>query len=177
MMLMASESSAAWGAMLEDLAGRGLGDPVLCVVDGNAGLSRALSRTWPRTKVQRCVVHKLRNLLTHAPRRLHDELRDDYHAIVFAEDGGAARRAYAAFLKKWHKGCPGAAKSLEEAGAEWLTFFRYPRSQWKSWRTTNSIERLHLEFRRRLAVEPLAVRRSKKAFMPGSCRAAEIAAR
>jgi hypothetical protein len=45
----------------------------------------------------------------------------------------------AAFLKKWHTGCPGAAKSLEEAGAELLTFFRYPRSQWKSWRTTNSI--------------------------------------
>ena len=96
---------------------------------------------------------QVRNLLTHAPRRLHDELRDDYHAIVFAEEGGAARRAYTAFLKKWHKGCPGAAKSLEEAGAELLTFFRYPRSQWKSWRTTNSIERLHLEFRRRVKTQ------------------------
>jgi putative transposase len=91
--------------------------------------------------------------LTHAPRRLHDELRDDYHAIVFAVEGGAARRAYTAFLKKWSKGCPGAAKSLEEAGAELLTFFRYPQTQWKSWRTTNSIERLYLEFRRRVKTQ------------------------
>jgi len=91
--------------------------------------------------------------LTHAPRRLHDALRDDSHAIVFAVDGGAARRAYTAFLKTWSKGCPGAAKSLEEAGAELLTFFRYSQSQWKSWRTTNSIERLHLEFRRRVKTQ------------------------
>jgi putative transposase len=98
-------------------------------------------------------VHKLRNLLTHAPRRLHDELRLDYHAIVFADDGDAARRACTAFLKRWSKGCPGAAKSLEEAGAELLTFFRYPRSQWKSLRTTNSIERLYLEFRRRVKTQ------------------------
>jgi transposase-like protein len=52
-----------------------------------------------------------------------------------------------AFVKKWTKGCPGAVTSLEGAGAELLTFFRNPRSQWKSWRTTNSIERLYLEFR------------------------------
>jgi putative transposase len=97
-------------------------------------------------------VHKLRNLLTHAPRRLHDELRDDYHAIVFTADG-AARRAYLAFVKKWTKGCPGAVMSLEEAGAELLTFFRYPRRQCKSWRTTNSIERLYQEFRRRVKTQ------------------------
>ena len=56
-------------------------------------------------------------------------------------------------MKKWTKGCPGAVTSLEEAGAELLTFFRYPRSQWKSWRTTNSIERLHQEFRRRVKTQ------------------------
>ena len=55
--------------------------------------------------------------------------------------------------RQWTKGCPGAVTSLEEAGAELLTFFRYPRSQWKSWRTTNSIERLHLEFRRRVKTQ------------------------
>jgi putative transposase len=69
------------------------------------------------------------------------------------EDGAAARRAYLAFSKTWTKGCPGAVTSLEEAGTELLTFFRYPRSQWKSWRTTNSIERLHLEFRRRVKTQ------------------------
>jgi putative transposase len=149
--LRGSESTDAWAAVCEDLAARGVRAPQLCIIDGGKGLRAAVERTWPAAAIQRCTVHKLRNLLTHAPRRLHDELRDDYHAIVFAEEGGAATRT--TFLKKWHKGCPGAATSLEEAGAELLTFFRYPRSQWKSWRTTNSIERLHLEFRRRVKTQ------------------------
>ena len=151
--LRGSESTTAWAAVCEDLAARGVRVPQLCVLDGGKGLRAAVERTWPAAAIQRCTVHKLRNLLTHAPRRLHDELRDDYHAIVFAEDGAAARRAYLAFIKQWTKGCPGAVTSLEEAGAELLTFFRYPRSQWKSWRTTNSIERLHLEFRRRVKTQ------------------------
>jgi putative transposase len=151
--LRGSESTDAWAAVCEDLVARGVRAPQLCIIDGGKGLRAAVERTWPAAAIQRCTVHKLRNLLTHAPRRLHDELRDDYHAIVFAEDGAAARRAYLAFIKKWTKGCPGAVTSLEEAGAELLTFFRYPRSQWKSWRTTNSIERLHLEFRRRVKTQ------------------------
>jgi putative transposase len=151
--LRGSESTDAWAAVCEDVAARGVRAPQLCIIDGGKGLRAAVERTWPAAAIQRCTVHKLRNLLTHAPRRLHDELRDDYHAIVFAEDGAAARRAYLAFIKKWTKGCPGAVTSLEEAGAELLTFFRYPRSQWKSWRTTNSIERLHLEFRRRVKTQ------------------------
>jgi putative transposase len=151
--LRGSESTDAWAAACEDLAARGVRAPQLCIIDGGKGLRAAVERTWPAAAIQRCTVHKLRNLLTHAPRRLHDELRDDYHAIVFAEDGAAARRAYLAFVKKWTKGCQGAVASLEEAGAELLTFFRYPRSQWKSWRTTNSIERLHQEFRRRVKTQ------------------------
>ncbi len=151
--LRGSESTDAWAAVCEDLVARGVPAPQLCVLDGSKGLRAAVERTWPAAAIQRCTVHKLRNLLTHAPRRLHDELRDDYHAMVFAEDGAIARRAYAAFRKKWTKGCPGAVASLEEAGAELLTFFRYPRSQWKSWRTTNSIERLHQEFRRRVKTQ------------------------
>jgi transposase-like protein len=151
--LRGSESTDAWAAVGEDLAARGVHAPQLCVIDGSKGLRAAVERTWPMAAIQRCTVHKLRNLLTHAPRRLHDELRDDYHAIVFAEDGATARRAYLAFVKKWTKGCPGAVTSLEEAGAELLTFFRYPRSQWKSWRTTNSIERLNQEFRRRVKTQ------------------------
>jgi transposase-like protein len=151
--LRGSESTEAWAAVCEDLAARGVGAPQLCILDGGKGLRAAVERTWPAAAIQRCTVHKLRNVLTHAPRRLHDELRDDYHAIVFAEDGAAARRAYLAFVKKWTKGCPGAVTSLEEAGAELLTFFRYPRSQWKSWRTTNSIERLYMEFRRRVKTQ------------------------
>lgn len=117
------------------------------------GLRAAVQQTWPQAEIQRCTVHKLRNLLTTAPRRLHDELRTDYHAIVWAEDAAAARRACAAFCQKWGKACPGTVKRLREADAELLTLYRYPRSQWKSTRTTNSIERLYLEFRRRVKTQ------------------------
>lgn len=106
------------------------------------GLRAAVEQTWPQAAIQRCTVHTLRNLLTTAPKRLHDELRADYHAIVMAEDGAAARRAYTAFGRKWTKICAGAVRSLEEAGAELLTMYRYPRSQWKSLRSTNGLERL-----------------------------------
>jgi putative transposase len=127
--------------------------PQLCIIDGGKGLRTAVEQTWPQAAIQRCTVHKLRNLLTTAPKRLHDELRADYHAIVMAEDGAAARRAYTAFGRKWAKTCAGAVRSLEEAGAELLTMYRYPRSQWKSLRSTNGLERLNLEFRRRLKTQ------------------------
>jgi putative transposase len=151
--LRGSESTNAWAAVCEDLRERGVRAPHLCIVDGSKGLRAAVQQTWPQAAIQRCTVHKLRNLLTAAPQRLHDELRADYHAIILAEDGTAARRAYTAFLKKWSKSCPGAVKSLEEAGDERLTMYRYPSSQWKSLRTTNGIERLYLEFRRRVKTQ------------------------
>lgn len=148
--LRGTESTNAWAAVCEDLRERGVQAPRLCIIDGSKGLRAAGQQTWPQAAIQRCTVHKLRNLLTTAPKRLHEELRADYHAIVLAEDGSAARRASTAFLRKWGKTCPGAVKSLEEAGAELLTMYRYPPSQWKSLRTTNGIERLYLEFRRRV---------------------------
>jgi transposase-like protein len=151
--LRGSESTNAWAAVCEDLAERGMRAPQLCIIDGSKGLHAAVQQTWPQAAIQRCAVHKLRNLLTTAPKRLHDVLRADYHAIVLAEDGGAARRAYTAFVRKWGKTCPGAVKSLEEAEVELLTMYRYPRSQWKSLRTTNCIERLYLEFRRRVKTQ------------------------
>lgn len=151
--LRGGESTAAWATVCEDLAARGVGAPQLCIIDGSKGLRRAVEYTWPQAAIQRCAVHKLRNLLTAAPKRLHEELRTDYQAIVFAEDGAMARRAYTTFVRTWGQNCPGAVRSLQEAGEELLTFYRYPRSQWKGVRTTNAIERLYLEFRRRIKTQ------------------------
>ncbi len=151
--LMGNESKAAWGALVEDLASRGLPAPVLVVMDGNAGLRHAVAQAWPQAAVQRCVVHKLRNLEAHAPKRLLDEIRATFHAITEAESERAARAAYARFLRTWRTRAEGVARSLEEGGDELLTFFRFPRSQWKCIRTTNMIERLNEEFRRRLKTQ------------------------
>jgi putative transposase len=151
--LMGNESKAAWGAVVEDLASRGLPAPVLVVMDGNAGLRHAVGHAWPQAAVQRCVVHKLRNLEAHAPKRVVDEIRATFHAITEADSERAARAAYTRFLRTWRTRAESVARSLEEGGDELLTFFRFPRSQWKCLRTTNMIERLNEEFRRRLKTQ------------------------
>ena len=120
----------------------------LLVVDGNAGLKHALKQ-WDGVRVQRCTTHKLENLRTHCPRHAQAEMKRDYHRLLYAADGLAARAAYDAFVKKWSALCPAVAKSLEEAGLELLTFYDFPKAMWKSLRTTNTVENLNREFRRR----------------------------
>ena len=151
--LCAGESFAAWKGCLDDLAARGLRSPVLCIIDGNAGLRRAVGLVWPPAAVQRCCVHKLRNLERKAPKHVLATVRDDFHRIVYAASAEAARSAYTAFERTWGKRCPGVVTSLREGGEELLTFFRFPKAQWKTLRTTNIIERLHEEFRRRVKTQ------------------------
>ena len=76
-------------------------------------------------------------------------MRRDYHLIINASDGLAARKAYDAFVAKWSRLCPAVARSLEEAGHELLTFYTFPKAMWRSLRTTNPLENLNREFRRR----------------------------
>lgn len=148
-----SESEAAWEAVTDDLCERGVKAPVMAVIDGNKGLRKAVKNTWPWIDVQRCTKHKLENLYTHAPKRLYDEIKADYHAIIYADDEAGARAAWKRFEKKWSKKCPGVVKSLNEGGDELLTFFKYPKSMWKAIRTTNCIERMNGEFRRRVKTQ------------------------
>ncbi len=151
--LCGGESFAAWKGYLDDLVARGLRAPLLCIIDGNAGLRRAVGEAWPQAEVQRCAVHKLRNLERKAPKHALAEIRDDFHSIVYATSADAARIAYAGFERTWAKRCPGVVRSLREGGDELLTFFTFPRAQWKTLRTTNTIERLHEEFRRRVKTQ------------------------
>jgi transposase-like protein len=147
------EGETAWKGFLENMTSRGLRAPTLAIIDGSQGLAKALDVIWPNADRQRCVVHKLRNLLSHAPERLYEEIRADFHAIVYAEDGIVGKAAYDRMLKKWRKQLEGVARSLEEGGLELLTFYRYPKSQWKALRTTNAIERINQEFRRRIKTQ------------------------
>ncbi len=151
--LCGGESFTAWKGCLDDLVARGLPAPVLAIIDGNAGLRRAVGLVWPRAAVQRCCVHKLRNLERKAPKHALAEIRDDFHRIVYATNADAARTAYTAFERTWAKRCPGVVTSLREGGDELLTFFRFPKAQWKTLRTTNTIERLHEEVRRRVKTQ------------------------
>ena len=147
---MGGETEAAWRHVLEDLLARGLKAPELLIVDGGKGLEAALASLWSDIPVQRCTVHKERNLLAPAPKELHDEIKADFTDMMYAEDAEDVREKRKAFLAKWRLRCQGVADSLEEAGERLFTLLRYPASQWKSLRTTNAIERLQGELKRRI---------------------------
>jgi transposase-like protein len=150
---MGGESEAAWRALLDDLVKRELRTPELVIADGAPGLEKALAALWPDAPVQRCTVHKHRNLLAHAPERLHDQISNDYRDMIYAATRQEVEARRKAFIRKWRLKCRAVADSLEEAGDRLFTFTRFPPSQWKSIRTSNAIERLHEEFKRRIKTQ------------------------
>ncbi len=150
---MGGESAEAWRTVLDDLIGRGLERPEFLVVDGAAGLDKAIAAVWDGVPVQRCTVHKHRNLFAHAPERLHDEITADYNDMIYAATREEIEARRKAFIRKWRLKHGAVADSLEEAGDRLFTFARLPPSQWRSARTTNAIERLHEEFKRRIKTQ------------------------
>src|SRR6476620_10818532 len=150
---MGGESTEAWRTVLDDLIRRGLRRPEFLIVDGASGLDKAIAAVWDGVPVQRCTVHKHRNLLAHAPERLHEEITADYNDMIYAATCKeiAARRK--AVIRKWRLKHRAVADSLEEAGDRLFSFTRLPPSQWRSVRTTNAIERLHEEFKRRIKTQ------------------------
>ena len=150
---MGGESEAAWRAFLDDMASRGLRKPEFLIIDGAPGLEAALAALWPDVPIQRCTVHKHRNLLAHAPKRMHDELTEDYRDMIYADTTAEIETKRKAFLREWRLQCQAVATSLEEAGDRLFAFTSLPKSQWRSARTTNAIERLHEEFKRRIKTQ------------------------
>ena len=98
-------------------------------------------------------MHKHRNLLAHAPDALHDEISADYNDMIYAKTAKEIETRRKSFIRKWRLKCRAVADSLEEAGERLFTFTRLPESQWKSARTTNAVERLHEEFKRRIKTQ------------------------
>jgi transposase-like protein len=150
---MGGESTEAWRSVLDDLIKRGLRRPQFLIIDGAPGLEKALAAVWEGVPLQRCSVHKHRNLLAHAPVRLHDEVTADYTDMIYAATPKEIDTRRKAFIRKWRLRHRPVADCLEEAGDRLFTFTRLPRSQWRSARTTNAIERLHEEFKRRIKTQ------------------------
>jgi transposase-like protein len=92
-------------------------------------------------------------LIAHAPKRLAEEVASDFSDMVYADSAKQVATRRKAFIRKWRLKCRAVADSLEEAGEQLFTFARLPPSQWKSARTTNAIERLHEEFKRRIKTQ------------------------
>src|SRR5258708_770512 len=150
---MGGESAEAWRTVLGDLIKRGLRRPEFLIVDGASGLDKAIAAVWDGVPVQRCTVHKHRNLLAHAPERLHEEITADYNDMIYAATREEMEVRRKAFIRKWRLKHRAVADSLEEAGERLFAFTGLPPSQWRSVRTTNAIERLHEEFKRRIKTQ------------------------
>jgi transposase-like protein len=147
--LCGAESQQAWLDAVGSLATRNLGTPGLAVIDGNPGLAAALRMQWPQIAIQRCTNHKLWNLLAKAPAHLREELAEDYRRMIYGDSRQAVEKARLAFIRKWKLRSQTVVASFEEAGDELFTFTAFPISQWKALRTTNALERINEEFRRR----------------------------
>lgn len=147
--LAGDESTAAWRDVIRSLVDRHVGTPRLAMIDGSAGLAAALCEQWSTLAIQRCTAHKLRNLEAKAPVRLREELAEDYRRMIYAETRALVDQTRARFTKKWRLRCPAVVECLDEAGGDLFTFLRFPKAQWKALRTTNALERINGEFRRR----------------------------
>jgi putative transposase len=97
---MGGESTEAWRTVLDDLVKRGLRRPELLIIDGGTGLESAIAAAWDGVPVQRCTVHKHRNLLAHAPERLHEEISGDYNDMIYAATPKEIETRRKAFIRK-----------------------------------------------------------------------------
>jgi len=147
-----AESRSAWELFLADLLRRGLtGEGLeMIVTDGGQGLLAALPFVYPQVPLQRCWVHKTRNVLNYARKSDQTAMKKDLHAISHAAGLREAQRALKAFCHRWQPLYPKAVKSLMNHEEELLAFFRLPHPElWPMIRTTNLIERRFREVRRR----------------------------
>jgi putative transposase len=146
------ESASHWREFFRDLKTRGLdGHTVtLGIMDGLTGLEKVFREEFPKSKVQRCQLHVARNVLAKVTtKRLKKVVADDMRSIFYASSRQKAMEFFATFKDRWQREFPSAVKCLENSIDACLTFFKYPEEEWISLRTTNIIERLNKEFKRR----------------------------
>jgi len=145
------ESAPAWRELFKDLKNRNLdGSKVLLgVMDGLPGLEKVFTEEFPRAKTQRCQVHVARNVLAKVPKKIKKDVADDLRSIFYASTKKKALDFFNGFKSKWEQQIPSAVKTLERSLDSCLTYLEFPEEEWISLRTSNIIERLNKEFRRR----------------------------
>ena len=143
------ESEASWSALLEQLVERGLSGVQLVIADEHAGLAAAVRRWLPEVQRQRCTVHLQRNVLTQAPQRLRKRLARDVAGLFKAASLAEAKQQLTRVRGRWSQQLPEAMECLTKGFAAAATFYGFPKAHWRRLRTTNSVERLHGEIKRR----------------------------
>jgi putative transposase len=143
------ENQTAWEDLLSDLKRRGVESIGLWVTDGHQAMLNALKLKFPDTKRQRCIKHKIENVLSYVPKSQRDQVEPDLKAIFYQENREKADQMVAAFCEKHAAAYPSAIECLKRDLEACLTFYAFPKSHWKAIRTTNIIERLFGEVKRR----------------------------
>ena len=145
------ESQAAWECFLTSLGNRGFKGKNLKLisVDGGKGMMSALDFIFPDVPKQRCWAHKLRNVANHLPKKLQKACTGQAHDIYDADDAGQAIKAFKTWSKTWRPIAPKAVECLEADLEDLLRFYECPKAMWIKLRTTNIIERVFREVRRR----------------------------
>jgi putative transposase len=147
----AKDSRSAWDAVLAQLKERGLQSEhvQLGIMDGLPGLAAAFLDAFPKAQAARCWVHKARNVLPQGPRRYQSAFKVSWDTVAYAEGEQPARSAFRALSDRWRESCEDAVERLERDLESLIVHYRFPKEHWAALRTTNPIERVNKEFKRR----------------------------
>ena len=145
------DSKAAWEMVFADLKARGLdGSAVkLGIMDGLPGLPDAFVDAFPKARVARCWVHKARNVFPRVPKRYQAEFQPSWDAVQYADGRQTSQAAYETLCARWRAACGDAVTCLERDIDLLLAHYDFPKEHWEALRTTNPIERVNKEFKRR----------------------------
>jgi putative transposase len=144
-----SESEASWTELLAELVDRGLSGVKLIIRDEHGGLTAAARKILPEARQQRCTVHLTRNVMSNVPKRHQKRLGREVIKVLHADTLDEAKRNLKAFRLQFFKQFPEAVECLERGFDDATTYFAFPEAHWKRIRTTNGLERLHGEIKRR----------------------------
>ena len=143
------ENQQAWEDLLEDLKVRGVKDIRLWVTDGGQAMLGAIGRKFAESQRQRCVMHKMENVLSYLPHKQREQVEPELKALFYQKSRQEADQAIAAFVEKYGRISPTAITCLQRDLEACLTFYSFPKEHWKTIRTNNIIERLFGEVKRR----------------------------
>jgi putative transposase len=146
------ESASSWKDLLLGLKRRGLNGVEFVVSDDHAGLRRAIAEVLSEAVWQRCYVHFLRNALDYLPRKADDDCLMELRWIYDRRNLEEAQRDLAVWLAKWSARYPKLCSWVEENIQETLSFYRLPRQHHKHLKSSNMLERLMEEIKRRTLV-------------------------
>jgi transposase-like protein len=134
------ESTQSWREVLLKLKARGMNVPELAIGDGAMGFWAALEEVYPKTRQQRCWMHKTMNVLNGLPKSAQPKAKQALHAIWQAETRADAEKAFDLFIKTYEPKYPKAALCLHKDREELMAFYDFPAQHWQSIRTSNPIE-------------------------------------